>query len=165
MCIVRLLLQSVVYVLTIALNVIPLLGTAIFFALNGALLAWGIHLTPYLATKKLSFIQQNSWVSAHASEYASFGSLALLLLSLPFLNAVFHWTNVIGAAEWVASMELAGEGIIPQTTSRGASNFIRLEPDEQYDDEDTSEGEEADSESDVPAVTAAETKCEEVEQV
>jgi uncharacterized protein involved in cysteine biosynthesis len=90
-------LSFLLFVVTIPLNVIPLLGTFLFLSINGFLLAWGLH-DSFLATKGMTLANQGQFMrSGFWKSYMSFGFTASLLQLVPFFNILFIYTNVVGA--------------------------------------------------------------------
>ena len=51
------------------------------------------------------------YVRSHLMEYIGFGSVCQLLAMVPILNLFTLFTNCVGAALWVADLELDGKGL------------------------------------------------------
>jgi len=94
------------FVVSLPLNLIPVVGTFLFCILNGTLMAWGMQLN-YFKQKQLppnacTFILRKRW-----PEYMSFGSVCLLLDLIPVVNIVLIYTNIIASALWIVDIERA----------------------------------------------------------
>lgn len=95
----------IIFIITLPLHLIPILGTIAFCYINGLFLAWG-NQQPYFHAFGVPWQQQwNSWVSPHKSDYFAFGFSAQLLNLIPVVNFLFIFTNFVGAAIWVLMCE------------------------------------------------------------
>eukprot|EP01102_Stenamoeba_stenopodia_P010451 TRINITY_DN3149_c0_g1_i2.p1 TRINITY_DN3149_c0_g1~~TRINITY_DN3149_c0_g1_i2.p1 ORF type:complete len:274 (+),score=66.02 TRINITY_DN3149_c0_g1_i2:479-1300(+) len=97
-------LSFIVFLVTLPLNALPIVGSAAFFALNGLLFGWSLH-SSYFSLKKLTFSQQFTFIKKNWKDYMAFGASALLLLLVPLANFAIVYTNIVGAALWVVEME------------------------------------------------------------
>ncbi|KAJ3175992.1 hypothetical protein HK101_010528 [Irineochytrium annulatum] len=97
-------LEALVLTVTAPLNVVPLLGQAVYVTVNGYWHGCSYHLG-YLTMKGLRFREIVDHVRARRASYAGFGSVALALELIPVFDCLFVFTNVIGAALWAADME------------------------------------------------------------
>lgn len=79
------LIQLVLAVGTLPLNFVPVVGTLLFCALNGGMLAWEYH-ELYFDMCGLTKSQQRREVFTHWRDYAAFGMVSQLLLLVPFLG-------------------------------------------------------------------------------
>lgn len=91
-------------VITLPLNMIPVLGNITYAWLNGTLMAWEAHLY-YFEMKAFDFEQQKEIVAARKLQYSAFGMGAMLLEMIPIAGAIFMFTNAAGAALFAASIE------------------------------------------------------------
>lgn len=103
-CRVSLWLRIVVLVVTLPLNLIPIVGTIAWVWLNGTILAWEYHLY-YFELRNLSYAQQKQFIAERKAKYSSFGMQAMFLEMVPFLGSLFLFTNAIGAALFAADLE------------------------------------------------------------
>ncbi|KAJ9055163.1 hypothetical protein DSO57_1007075 [Entomophthora muscae] len=94
------LIQVLTMLLTIPLHLIPVFGTITYCYVNGLVFAWGLRLSDLMPFRGLSFTQTRHHVLKNKWEYMSFGSVAFALEMIPFLNWIFIFTNVVGAALW-----------------------------------------------------------------
>ncbi|GBE86734.1 hypothetical protein BKA93DRAFT_821675 [Sparassis latifolia] len=92
------------YVLSLPLNLVPVLGTAAFLLYNGDRSGAGWH-ARYFQLKGLSKSQRRQFVKSRRAQYAAFGTATLLFNFIPFVGLVFSFTNTIGAAMWAAQIE------------------------------------------------------------
>lgn len=102
----------VLFVSASPLNLIPLVGTALWVAAVAWAFGWGIH-AMYLTSAGFTLKQQCNWVFLTKwqrwLEYELFGALALLLQLVPVFNVLFFFTNVVGGALWACELERCGD--------------------------------------------------------
>ncbi|KAE8876410.1 hypothetical protein PF005_g12531 [Phytophthora fragariae] len=103
-CRVSVMLRLGLLVITLPLNMIPVLGNVTYAWLNGTLMAWEAHLY-YFEMKAFDFDQQKEIIAARKLQYSSFGMAAMLLEMIPIAGAIFMFTNAAGAALFAASIE------------------------------------------------------------
>ncbi|KAF9133357.1 hypothetical protein BGW39_009954 [Mortierella sp. 14UC] len=94
--------QILVLILTLPLNLIPILGQILYATINGWILTFGIrfHYDAEIRNKPLAQSRREAW--GRKSEYTSFGAVAVGLEMIPIANLLFMWTNIVGCALWVA---------------------------------------------------------------
>ncbi|KAF9933424.1 hypothetical protein FBU30_005458 [Linnemannia zychae] len=97
-----LLCQILVLILTLPLNLIPILGQILYATINGWILTFGIrfHYDAEIRNIPVSQSRREAW--ARKSEFTSFGAVAVGLEMIPIANLLFMWTNIVGCALWVA---------------------------------------------------------------
>ncbi|KAG0305214.1 hypothetical protein BGZ97_001188 [Linnemannia gamsii] len=97
-----LLCQIIVLILTLPLNLIPILGQILYATINGWILTFGIrfHYDAEIRNIPVSQSRREAW--GRKSEYTSFGAVAVGLEMIPIANLLFMWTNIVGCALWVA---------------------------------------------------------------
>ncbi|RLN58527.1 hypothetical protein BBJ29_004474 [Phytophthora kernoviae] len=103
-CRVSVMLRLGLLVITLPLNMIPVLGNITYAWLNGTLMAWEAHLY-YFEMKAFDFEQQKEIISQRKLQYSAFGMQAMLLEMIPIVGAIFMFTNSAGAALFAASIE------------------------------------------------------------
>ncbi|POM70212.1 Hypothetical protein PHPALM_13378 [Phytophthora palmivora] len=91
-------------ILTLPLNLLPIIGSIIYAWLNGTVLAWEYHLL-YFEFKNFTYAQQKAFVKEHKVQYSSFGMQALLMEMIPGVGSLFMFTNTVGAALFAAQLE------------------------------------------------------------
>ena len=92
------------YVIYLPLNFIPVVGTAVFIALQGKRAGPVAH-ARYFQLKEWSKRQREVHIEEHRGGYTAFGVAAFLLEMIPFANLIFAFTNTVGAALWAADLE------------------------------------------------------------
>ncbi|OAQ33987.1 hypothetical protein K457DRAFT_148133 [Linnemannia elongata AG-77] len=94
--------QIIVLIVTLPLNLIPILGQILYATVNGWILTFGIrfHYDAEIRNMPVSQSRREAW--ARKSEYTSFGAVAVGLEMIPIANLLFMWTNIVGCALWVA---------------------------------------------------------------
>ncbi|KAG2773409.1 hypothetical protein PC129_g11263 [Phytophthora cactorum] len=103
-CRVSLWLRLVLLIVTLPLNLIPIIGSIIYAWLNGTILAWEYHLL-YFEFKNFTYAQQKAFIKEHKVQYSSFGMQALLMEMIPGFGSIFVFTNTVGAALLAAHLE------------------------------------------------------------
>ncbi|RMX64103.1 hypothetical protein DD238_007872 [Peronospora effusa] len=120
-CRVSVLLRLGLLILTLPLNMVPVLGNVMYAWLNGTLLAWESHLY-YFEMKAFDFDQQKEIIAKRKFQYSAFGMQAVLLEMIPVAGAFFMFTNAAGAALFAASIEKDIEMHGRQKKSYGLGN-------------------------------------------
>ncbi|THH00595.1 hypothetical protein EW026_g1965 [Hermanssonia centrifuga] len=92
------------YIITLPLNLIPVIGTVGFLFINGHRAGPGWH-SRYFQLKGFDKAQRQSFVAKRRPAYTAFGIGALLFTFVPVVGLVFTFTNTVGAALWAAQME------------------------------------------------------------
>ncbi|KAI0701501.1 hypothetical protein BC835DRAFT_1264838 [Cytidiella melzeri] len=92
------------YLITIPLNLFPVLGTITFLLVNGHRSGPGWH-ARYFQLKGFNNTQRKDFVEKRRPDYTAFGVGALAFSFIPIVGLVFTFTNTIGAALWAADME------------------------------------------------------------
>jgi uncharacterized protein involved in cysteine biosynthesis len=103
-CRVSLWLRLILLILTLPLNLLPIVGSIVYAWLNGTILAWEYHLL-YFEYKNFSYTQQRAFIHEHKVQYSSFGMQALLMEMIPGVGSLFVFTNTAGAALLAAHFE------------------------------------------------------------
>jgi len=104
----------IIFVISMPLNLIPGLGTAVFCLLNGSFLAWRLQIS-YFQEKEIPPNVARYIFTHRYSEYLAFGTVCVVLDLIPFLNVFFIYTNIIATALWIIDME--SQGIFNQTVA------------------------------------------------
>ncbi|KAG0369936.1 hypothetical protein BGX24_002231 [Mortierella sp. AD032] len=92
--------QIVSLVVLLPLHAVPVVGTIVYCYLNGWVLSFSKRIHYDVEICKLGVNQSRKYAWKHRAEFCEFG--AVLLEMTPVLNLLFFWTNVVGAALWVA---------------------------------------------------------------
>ncbi|KAG0364405.1 hypothetical protein BGZ54_007556 [Gamsiella multidivaricata] len=92
----------VVLILTLPLNLIPILGQILYAFINGWILTFGVRFHYDAEIRNISVAQSRREAWKRRSEYSGFGSVAVALEMIPIANLLFMWTNIVGCALWVA---------------------------------------------------------------
>ncbi|KAI9278059.1 hypothetical protein BY458DRAFT_432264 [Sporodiniella umbellata] len=89
-------------IITSPLQLVPVAGTALACYINGWPTAWSQHLHYDIEIRGLKVKESYHYAASHKWKYTSFGSIAFALELIPFFNLFFMWTNIVGAALWIA---------------------------------------------------------------
>ncbi|KAH7100318.1 hypothetical protein BKA62DRAFT_706658 [Auriculariales sp. MPI-PUGE-AT-0066] len=92
------------YLISLPLNLVPVVGTAAFILLQGRRAGPRFH-GRYFQLKGLSGSQRDEFVSTRRGAYTGFGAAAVVLNLIPFVAIPFAFTHAVGAALWAADME------------------------------------------------------------
>ncbi|KAG0251749.1 hypothetical protein BG011_007395 [Mortierella polycephala] len=100
--VVLLLFQVVSLIVLLPLHAIPVIGTVVYCYLNGWVMTFSkrIHYDVELCKKSVNQSRKYAW--KNRGDFCEFGAAAVFLEMIPVLNLLFFWTNVVGAALWVA---------------------------------------------------------------
>ncbi|GLE07911.1 hypothetical protein PINS_up018740 [Pythium insidiosum] len=112
MCRVSVLCRVLLLIVSLPLNLLPVIGTGIYVWLNGLLLAWEYHLY-YFELKGLRYADQKTVIDARKAQYSSFGMQALFLEMIPGVGPLFLFTNTVGAA--LFAVELERDGVVDKS--------------------------------------------------
>ncbi|GAA6049727.1 hypothetical protein JCM3770_004429 [Rhodotorula araucariae] len=97
------------YFVTLPLNLIPGVGTAIFLLLNGRKAGPAAH-ERYFQLKQFDKRARQAFVEQRTGAYTSFGAASLLLGLIPVVGPVTAFTSAAGAALWAADIEKRNAG-------------------------------------------------------
>ncbi|KAG0263373.1 hypothetical protein BG011_008895 [Mortierella polycephala] len=92
------------WLVTLPLNFVPILGPIAFCYINGKARSPHVH-RRYFDMKEMTPQERNDWIQARKSQYTTFGVIAQGLELIPFIGILFGFTNTIGAALWAADLE------------------------------------------------------------
>ncbi|KAF9936035.1 hypothetical protein BGZ67_002724 [Mortierella alpina] len=112
----------VVLILTLPLNLIPILGQILYATINGWILTFGIRFHYDAEIRNLSVAQSRREAWKRRSEYSGFGAVAVGLEMIPIANLLFMWTNIVGCALWVADEIEKEERLQQQQIAQGLLN-------------------------------------------
>ena len=87
-----------IFLISLPLNLIPVVGTVLFCAINGTLMAWRLQLN-YFKAKKLPPSVCSYILKHRFSEYLSFGSICMFLDLIPLIDVLLVYTNIIASGE------------------------------------------------------------------
>ncbi len=90
--------------LTLPLNLIPIIGTMVYIWLNGTIVAWEYHLY-YFELKGIPYEEQKAIIQKRQVAYSTFGAQALFLEMIPAVGILFLFTNTVGAALFAVEIE------------------------------------------------------------
>ncbi|ORX62996.1 hypothetical protein DM01DRAFT_1314725 [Hesseltinella vesiculosa] len=120
--------QIIVLVITAPLHLVPFLGTVVACFINGWPFAWGalIHYDLEFRGFSIAESRRNAW--NRRGDYSQFGMVAVALELIPFFNLLFMWTNIVGAALWMADEYEKNERLIAQQQSKQQPDFYQPQP-------------------------------------
>ncbi|KZW03292.1 hypothetical protein EXIGLDRAFT_738050 [Exidia glandulosa HHB12029] len=97
--------QSIaMYFLSLPLNLIPVVGTAIFLLIQGRNSGPGFH-ARYFQLKEMTPNARKSFIEEHRGAYTGFGAAASILNLIPFASIPLAFSHSVGAALWAADLE------------------------------------------------------------
>ncbi|KAK4513013.1 uncharacterized protein ATC70_003724 [Mucor velutinosus] len=111
-------LRSALFVLTLPLNVVPVVGPLCFISIQ-ALFRGGAAHKRYFQLYKWTPEQRQRRIEAYFWQYQRFGLVATALEMLPFVGYLFMYTNQVGAALW--AMDLHDRKLLEPSASSPSS--------------------------------------------
>ncbi|KAJ6513786.1 hypothetical protein C8R47DRAFT_962430 [Mycena vitilis] len=98
------------YVVSLPLNLVPVVGTVLFLLYNGASSATCAKAGPtfharYFQARGMSPAARQAFVDKRKGAYTAFGATTLGLNLVPVLGPVFMLTSTVGAALWACELE------------------------------------------------------------
>ncbi|KDR81388.1 hypothetical protein GALMADRAFT_58777 [Galerina marginata CBS 339.88] len=97
------------YIISLPLNSIPAIGTALFLVYNGVKAGPRFH-ARYFQLKNYDSGTRQSFVESRKGAYTAFGATALALNLVPVVGLLFNITSTIGAALWANQLEKGETG-------------------------------------------------------
>nr|GAT58008.1 predicted protein [Mycena chlorophos] len=93
------------YVVSLPLNLLPVVGTVLFLLYNGAKTGPTFH-TRYFHARDMTPSAREAFVQRRQGAYMAFGASALALGTfVPVVGPVFTLTSTVGAALWACDLE------------------------------------------------------------
>jgi len=92
------------YIISLPLNFVPGLGTALFLLFNGSRAGPSYH-NRYFELKKLSSDKREAFVKKNSGSYTAFGVAAQALQLVPVAGLALTLSTSVGAALWAADIE------------------------------------------------------------
>ncbi|CEP09435.1 hypothetical protein [Parasitella parasitica] len=114
------LLRSALFVLTLPLNIVPVIGPICFISIQ-ALFRGGVAHKRYFQLYKWTPEQRQRRIETYFWQYQRFGLVATALEMLPFAGYLFMYTNQIGAALW--AMDLHDRKMLEPKSSSASSTL------------------------------------------
>ncbi|KAG0047489.1 hypothetical protein BGZ83_007459 [Gryganskiella cystojenkinii] len=100
--IVLLVFQVVSLIVLLPLHAVPVVGTIVYCYLNGWVVTFSKRIHYDIELRKMTVNQSRKYAWKNKTDFCEFGGVAVFLEMTPVLNLLFFWTNVVGAALWVA---------------------------------------------------------------
>jgi len=92
------------YVLSLPLNLIPVVGTVFFLGYNGYKAGPGYH-ARYFQLKNYDKSKRQEVIHRRRGAYTAFGTVAMVLNLIPVISVFFTLTTAVGAALWASDIE------------------------------------------------------------
>ncbi|KAJ7702434.1 hypothetical protein B0H17DRAFT_1044327 [Mycena rosella] len=92
------------YIVSLPLNLVPMVGTVLFLLYNGAKAGPTFH-SRYFQAKGLSPASRQVFVEKRKGAYTAFGAATLGLNLVPVVGPIFMLTSTVGAALWACELE------------------------------------------------------------
>jgi len=92
------------YIVSLPLNLVPMVGTVLFLLYNGAKAGPTFH-SRYFQAKGLSPASRQAFVDKRKGAYTAFGAATLGLNLIPLVGPIFTLTSTVGAALWACELE------------------------------------------------------------
>ncbi|KAJ3539105.1 hypothetical protein NMY22_g4883 [Coprinellus aureogranulatus] len=95
------------YLVSLPIELNPVVGTVLFLLYNGKKLGPTFH-GRYFQLKHFSSQQRQEFIEKRKAAYTAFGASALILNLIPIAGFAFSLTSTVGAALWASKLERAG---------------------------------------------------------
>jgi len=105
-CTYLILLKIFIMLLTLPLNILPILGQVLYALINGHFYAWSLH-QDYLTIHGFRNFREQHEIVKSNTWYQSFGPVALFAEIIPLFGVLFFFSNAAGAALFAAEQEPA----------------------------------------------------------
>jgi len=92
------------YVISLPLNALPVVGTALFLLYNGKKSGPTFH-ARYFQLKDYDVSRRRAFIERRQGAYIAFGVVAMALNLVPVVGLLFTMTSTAGAAIWASSLE------------------------------------------------------------
>ncbi|EJD07451.1 uncharacterized protein FOMMEDRAFT_100704 [Fomitiporia mediterranea MF3/22] len=92
------------YLFMLPLNLIPVVGTAVFLILQGRKIAPSYH-ARYYQLKEFDDARREYFIKENKGGYVAFGTMAMIMNLIPVASIFFTFTSTVGAALWASEME------------------------------------------------------------
>ncbi|KAJ6618242.1 hypothetical protein B0H10DRAFT_2029937 [Mycena sp. CBHHK59/15] len=92
------------YIVSLPLNLVPMVGTVLFLLYNGVKAGPTFH-SRYFQAKGLSPATRQAFVDKRKGAYTAFGATTLGLNLVPVVGPIFVLTSTVGAALWACELE------------------------------------------------------------
>ncbi|CAK5279401.1 unnamed protein product [Mycena citricolor] len=92
------------YVVSLPLNLVPMVGTVLFVLYNGAKTGPAYH-SRYFQAKGMNSAARQAFVVKRQGAYTGFGASAIALGLVPVIGPIFALTSTVGAALWACDIE------------------------------------------------------------
>ncbi|KAG2221828.1 hypothetical protein INT45_003542 [Circinella minor] len=97
-------LKPLLFLITLPLNLIPVVGPVAFIGIQGLSKGGETH-KRYFDLNEWSVVRRQRQIEQGFYQYHQFGVVATILEMIPFAGFVFSYTNHIGAAMWVMDLK------------------------------------------------------------
>jgi len=98
------------WLVTLPLNFIPVVGSLVFCYINGKAIVPDIH-SRYFDMKRMTADERKDWIRMRQPDYTVFAFVSQALELIPFLGILFGFTNTIGAALWAVDLEKSQDAL------------------------------------------------------
>ncbi|KAJ7771833.1 hypothetical protein B0H16DRAFT_1514905 [Mycena metata] len=92
------------YVVSLPLNMVPMVGTVLFLLYNGTKAGPTFH-SRYFQAKGMTPAARQAFVEKRKGAYTAFGAATLGLNLVPVVGPIFLLTSTVGAALWACELE------------------------------------------------------------
>jgi len=96
--------QFAEYLALLPLNLIPIVGTAVFLVIQGRKSGPSYH-ARYFQLKGFSDERRNQYIKENQGAYIAFGTMAMVMNLIPLVSIFFTFTSTVGAALWAIELE------------------------------------------------------------
>ncbi|KAI9301903.1 hypothetical protein BJ944DRAFT_185999 [Cunninghamella echinulata] len=135
--------RVLILILTLPLNLIPIVGTVIACYINGFPATWSLTLHHDIELKGMTVTESRKHAWHNKFTFCNFGAVAVALELIPIVNLLFMWTNIVGAALWLgdifveteqsSSVDASTKSLYPSSSGSADNEQTRLLQQQQKD--------------------------------
>ncbi|ORZ11913.1 hypothetical protein BCR42DRAFT_379581 [Absidia repens] len=115
--------RVLILIITLPLNLIPVVGTALACYINGFPACWGLTIHHDLELRGMTVTESRRHAWKHRFSYCNFGAVSVALELIPIANLLFMWTNIVGAALWLGDAFERAEQTVPSNEASVTSMY------------------------------------------
>jgi hypothetical protein len=90
---------------TLPLNLVPFVGSLVFFMINGLIVTRDMQKPYWILTGRSTLVHQAAHFASHPTAYVSFAITTMLVQMIPIIGTALYLPNVIGNALLVSELE------------------------------------------------------------
>ncbi|CAO3615635.1 unnamed protein product [Cunninghamella blakesleeana] len=106
--------RVIILILTLPLNIIPVIGTVLACYINAFPATWSLVLHYDIELRGMTVTESRKHAWHNKLHFINFGVVSVALEMIPIINLLFMWTNIVGVALWISDIYLLNERLTPE---------------------------------------------------